>query len=75
MKVIILQPRYREIYVIDPTTFFVPTFLKAINDNTKESFRSIMCEPAPGIFTFEMFQPLFCELLLSEVFIISNSRE
>ncbi|CAJ1936703.1 unnamed protein product [Sphenostylis stenocarpa] len=26
-----------------------------------------MSEPAPGIFTFEIFQPHFCELLLSEV--------
>ncbi|RDX62408.1 putative PKHD-type hydroxylase, partial [Mucuna pruriens] len=60
------RPRYREIYVFDPTTFFVPTFLKAINDNTEQSFRSIMSEPAPGIFTFEMLQPYFCELLVSE---------
>lgn len=65
----ILQPLHRELYTIDPTAFFVPTFLQAINDNTEESFRSIMSEPAPGIFTFEMLQPRFCELLLSEVFI------
>ncbi|TKY61025.1 PKHD-type hydroxylase [Spatholobus suberectus] len=61
------KPRHQEIYAIDPTTFFVPSFLKAIHDNTKESFRSIMSEPTPGIFTFEMLQPHFCELLLSEV--------
>ena len=47
--------------------FFVPSFLKAINDNTKESLRSIMIEPSPGVYTFEMLQPHFCELLLSEV--------
>lgn len=52
---------------MNPTTFFVPAFLKAINDNTEQSFRSIMSEPSPGIFTFEMLQPRFCELLLSEV--------
>nr|KYP61476.1 putative PKHD-type hydroxylase At1g22950 family [Cajanus cajan] len=61
------KPRHQEIYVVDPTTFFVPTFLKAIYDNTEESIRSIVSEPAPGIFTFEMFQPHFCELLISEV--------
>ncbi|XP_061374570.1 2-oxoglutarate and iron-dependent oxygenase domain-containing protein CP2-like [Gastrolobium bilobum] len=61
------QPLHRQLYTIDPTTFFVPMFLKAISDNTDQSFRSIMSEPAPGIFTFEMLQPHFCELLLSEV--------
>lgn len=50
-----------------PATFFVPQFLKAINDNTEEGFRSIMSEPSPGVYTFEMFQPHFCELLLYEV--------
>jgi hypothetical protein len=54
---------------MDPAAFFVPTFLEAINDNTEQSFRSIMSEPVPGIFTFEMLQPHFCELLISEVFI------
>lgn len=49
------------------TDFFVPSFLKAINDNTEESFRSIMSEPTPGIFTFEMLQPHFCEMFLTEV--------
>ncbi|KAK4767645.1 hypothetical protein SAY86_015395 [Trapa natans] len=61
------QPLHRDIYTILPSSFFVPSFLKAINDNTEESFRSIMSEPSPGIFTFEMFQPRFCELILSEV--------
>ncbi|KAK4773391.1 hypothetical protein SAY87_028410 [Trapa incisa] len=61
------QPLHRDIYTILPSSFFVPSFLKAINENTEESFRSIMSEPTPGIFTFEMFQPRFCELILSEV--------
>lgn len=74
-NVTILQPQHREIYVMDPTMFFVPTFLKAINDNTEQSFRSILSEPAPGIFTFEMLQPHFCGLLLSEVFYHFNYLE
>lgn len=61
------QPLHRDIYSMHPSAFFVPTFLKAINENTEESFRNIMSEPSPGVFTFEMFQPRFCELLLSEV--------
>lgn len=47
--------------------FFVPSFLDAINEGTEDSFRSILNEPSPGIFTFEMLQPCFCELLVSEV--------
>lgn len=61
------QPLHRELYTMHPTTFFVPPFLKAISDNSEESFRSIMSEPSPGVFTFEMLQPRFCELLLAEV--------
>ncbi|XP_002524872.2 2-oxoglutarate and iron-dependent oxygenase domain-containing protein CP2 [Ricinus communis] len=61
------QPLNRELYAMHPSSFFVPSFIKAINDNTEESFRHIMSEPSPGVFTFEMLQPHFCNLLLSEV--------
>ncbi|KAJ9173990.1 hypothetical protein P3X46_017069 [Hevea brasiliensis] len=61
------QPLNRELYTMHPSTFFLPSFIKAISDNTEESFRSIMSEPSPGVFTFEMLQPQFCNLLLSEV--------
>ncbi|WCJ21896.1 2-oxoglutarate (2OG) and Fe(II)-dependent oxygenase superfamily protein [Euphorbia peplus] len=61
------QPLKRELYAIHPATFFVPSFTKAVSDNTEESFRSIMSEPSPGVFTFEMLQPDFCNLLLSEI--------
>ncbi|XP_045792678.1 2-oxoglutarate and iron-dependent oxygenase domain-containing protein CP2-like [Trifolium pratense] len=61
------QPLHRELYALNPTTFFLPTFLKAISDNTEQSFRSIISEPSPGIYVFPMLQPDFCELLLSEI--------
>ncbi|RYR17733.1 hypothetical protein Ahy_B03g062426 isoform A [Arachis hypogaea] len=61
------KPLNKELYAMNPTAFFVPAFLKAISDNNEDSFRSIVSEPFPGIFTFEMLQPHFCELLLSEV--------
>ncbi|GAB2297000.1 2-oxoglutarate and iron-dependent oxygenase domain-containing protein cp2 [Dionaea muscipula] len=61
------QPLHRELYTMNATFFFVPSFLKAITDNSGDSFQRIVSEPAPGIFTFEMLQPRFCELLLSEV--------
>lgn len=52
---------------MNASNFFLPSFLKAISENTEESFRSIMSEPTPGVYTFEMLQPRFCDLLLSEV--------
>ncbi|KAM6569288.1 hypothetical protein CsatB_017273 [Cannabis sativa] len=61
------QPLHKEIYTMHPASTFVPSFLKAISDNTEESFRSIMSEPSQGVFTFQMLQSGFCELLLSEV--------
>ncbi|KAJ8448598.1 hypothetical protein Cgig2_010485 [Carnegiea gigantea] len=62
-----LQPLHKELYGMHATNFFVSSFLKAIHENTEESFRSIMSEPVPGIFVFEMLQPEFCRLLLEEV--------
>lgn len=64
------QPLYRDLYQLNATTFFVPSFIKAFmaGDNHRdESIRSIMSEPAPGVYTFHMLQPRFCEMLLAEV--------
>ncbi|XP_061957128.1 2-oxoglutarate and iron-dependent oxygenase domain-containing protein CP2-like isoform X2 [Populus nigra] len=61
------KPLKRELYSMHPVTFFVPSFMKAINDNTEESLRSIISEASPGVLTFEMLQPRFCELLVAEV--------
>ncbi|XP_026459955.1 uncharacterized PKHD-type hydroxylase At1g22950-like [Papaver somniferum] len=61
------QPLHRELYTMNPETFFVPSFLEAINKNTEESLRRIISEPSPGVFTFEMLHKDFCDMLLSEV--------
>ncbi|GKU90250.1 hypothetical protein SLEP1_g4260 [Rubroshorea leprosula] len=61
------QPLCKELYTMNAAYFFVPSFLYAINENKEESFRSVMTEPVSGVFTFEMLQPQFCDLLLSEV--------
>ena len=52
---------------MDAENFFTPTFLRAVRDNTEESFRSIMAQPSTGIYTFEMLQPHFCKMLVDEV--------
>lgn len=61
------QPLHKELYNMNASTFFVPSFLNAIRDNKEESFRNILSEPAPGVYSFAMLQPSFCELLLAEV--------
>ncbi|KAL6007376.1 2-oxoglutarate and iron-dependent oxygenase domain-containing protein cp2 [Asimina triloba] len=61
------QPLHKELYNIHPASFFVPSFIKAVADNTDGSFRNIMSEPTPGVYTFPMLQPSFCDKLLSEV--------
>ncbi|RAL40219.1 unnamed protein product [Cuscuta campestris] len=60
------QPLHIELYTMHATSFFVPSFLKAINESSIESFKSIMSEVS-GVFTFEMLQSRFCEMLLEEV--------
>ncbi|KAF3489692.1 hypothetical protein F2Q69_00054511 [Brassica cretica] len=61
------QRLHGEIYSLDPASVFVPSFLKAVTPKSEENFKSIMVQAAPGIYTFEMLQPKFCEMLLEEV--------
>ncbi|KAJ0447661.1 putative oxoglutarate/iron-dependent dioxygenase [Helianthus annuus] len=64
------QPLYRSLYELNATTFFVPSFINAfmVNDNNRdERIKSIMSQPAPGVYAFDMLQPRFCEMLLPEV--------
>ncbi|XP_024021599.1 uncharacterized PKHD-type hydroxylase At1g22950 [Morus notabilis] len=61
------RPLHKELYTMQASNFFVPSFLKAITENMEESFKSITTELTPGVYSFEMLQPHFCELLLSEV--------
>ncbi|CAH8351950.1 unnamed protein product [Eruca vesicaria subsp. sativa] len=62
------QRLHREIYTLDPASFFVPSFLKAVTPVSEENLKSIMVEAAPGIYTFQMLQPKFCQMLREEVF-------
>ncbi|CAH8337191.1 unnamed protein product [Eruca vesicaria subsp. sativa] len=60
------QPLHRELYNLVPILCFVPSFLNAVNDNTEDSFRSIISEASPGVFVFDMLLPSFCEMMLEE---------
>lgn len=62
-----MQRLHEELYTLDPTSFFLPSFLTAVSENSELSLRRIMLETSPGIFTFEMLQPRVCELLIAEV--------
>ncbi|CAE5959660.1 unnamed protein product [Arabidopsis arenosa] len=61
------QPLCRDLYNFDPELFLLPSFRKAISDNTEESFRRIISEPFPGVFVFKLFQPDFFQKLIVEV--------
>uniref|UniRef100_A0A3Q7GA81 Uncharacterized protein n=1 Tax=Solanum lycopersicum TaxID=4081 RepID=A0A3Q7GA81_SOLLC len=63
----ILQRLHEKLYAINPTEIFVPSFIKAINEKTEDRFSNIISEPSPGILTFEIFQPEYCEMLVAEV--------
>ncbi|KAF3339778.1 PKHD-type hydroxylase [Carex littledalei] len=67
------KPLHRELFSMNPAAFFLPSFFKAVSDNTEESIRSIMSEPSPGIYTFPMLQPSFCQMLIEEVEHIENT--
>ncbi|CAN6880981.1 unnamed protein product [Brassica oleracea] len=61
------QRLHGDIYTLDPASFFVPSFLDAVSHSSEERFRSMVVPSAPGIYTFDMLQPRFCEMLLAEV--------
>jgi hypothetical protein len=67
----ILQPLHPELYKMNPAAFFLPSFLRAIRGNTAESFMDIIHEViAPSVYAFPMLRPVFCEMLMDEVYII-----
>ncbi|KAI3502222.1 hypothetical protein L1887_30254 [Cichorium endivia] len=64
------QPLFRELYQLNATNFFVPYFVNAFmaNDNDRnQSKKYIMSGPVPGVYTLNMLQPHFYEMMLSEV--------
>ncbi|CAH1430336.1 unnamed protein product [Lactuca virosa] len=64
-------PLHRELYELNPSSFFVPSFINAFmaNDDVSrnQSIRNIMSELVPGVFTFDMLHPDFCAKMLAEV--------
>jgi len=46
-----------------------PGFLKAVEENTPESWRSILTEHLEGeVFSFKLVTPAFCDMLVEEIF-------
>ncbi|CAI9279716.1 unnamed protein product [Lactuca saligna] len=64
------QPLHRELYELNPSSFFVSSFINAFmaNDDVSrnQSIRNIMSELVPGVFTFDMLHPDFCAKMLAE---------
>lgn len=60
------QPLHNHIYTLS-TDIFVESFFKALKNNTPNSFKQILRKEHPGIYSFEIFQPLFCNQFLEEI--------
>ncbi|KAJ0849614.1 putative procollagen-lysine 5-dioxygenase [Helianthus annuus] len=62
---------FQDPYTLNPKIFFQPTFLEAFRakegKNLVTSIRSIMSEPVPGVYTFNMLNLNFCQKLIHEV--------
>ena len=63
-----VQRLHEELYTLDPVSFFVPSFLDAVSNTSEENFKSIIGRAAPGIYTFDMLKPQFCQMLIAEVY-------
>lgn len=60
------SPLFPHLYTLKET-IFVPSFQKAIHTKTKEAFLDILEEIHPGIYSFSLLRPCFCEQLLEEM--------
>jgi len=47
--------------------WFAPTYLAAIKKGTTDAIRAILTEEIPGVYSFEMFNLGFCQMLMDEV--------
>ncbi|KAL7090940.1 hypothetical protein ACP275_12G073900 [Erythranthe tilingii] len=61
------QRLHTELYEMHAENVFVPSFINLLNENSGQSLKKRLNEPADGIYTFEMLQPRFCEMLMAEV--------
>ncbi len=60
------KPLHSHVYTLNED-MFVPSFVEAIRSNTTDSLHKIVTEEHPGIYSFEMLQPNFCNQFLDEI--------
>ncbi|GAX61988.1 permease of the major facilitator superfamily [Candidatus Scalindua japonica] len=59
-------PLYTHLYTLN-TDIFVPSFLQAIELNTREALQQILHEEYPGIYSFDVLKAEFCSQLIEEI--------
>jgi hypothetical protein len=59
-------PLNNHLYALNEN-IFVPSFLQALQVNTPEALQQILHEEHPGIYSFDILKPEFCNQLLEEV--------
>ena len=65
------RPLYKSLYILNDD-IFAPSFVKAIRTNTPVALMQILKQEHPGIYSFDMLQPDFCNQLLEEVLSIES---
>ncbi len=59
-------PLHNHLYTLNDN-MLVASFLQAIQLNTREALQQILHEEHPGIYSFDILKPDFCNQLLEEV--------
>jgi hypothetical protein len=59
-------PLNNHLYTLNDN-IFVPSFLQVLQVNTPEVLQQILREEHPGIYSFDILKPDFCNQLLEEV--------
>ena len=59
-------PSNNQLYTLNEN-IFVASFLEALQVNTPEALQQILHEERPGIYSFDILKPEFCNQLLEEV--------
>eukprot|EP01121_Diplochlamys_sp_Union-15-3_P005975 TRINITY_DN1635_c0_g3_i1.p1 TRINITY_DN1635_c0_g3~~TRINITY_DN1635_c0_g3_i1.p1 ORF type:complete len:495 (-),score=52.89 TRINITY_DN1635_c0_g3_i1:62-1546(-) len=68
------KPLYPELFESWRKEWFDPLFLSAIEIGTPEALKSILKQESPSVYSFQMFNPYFCSILLEELMNYENSN-
>ena len=71
------KPRHPELFDAETgwrPEWFAPSFIAAVKDGSDAALRGILKEEVPGIFSFDVFTPAFCDMLQDELNVRAQCR-